>query len=623
MCGERKAVRAPAMEPRPVVAARAAFALAKVVSAGAALQQRLGNHGAQEFATQVARKEASPGSAAGTGSSTGQYSISRPGDAQEREADHVADIIMRMADPSTTLPTKSAPTGAVIQRRCAECEQEGKGPNVQRKEGSAAAPHITSSISAGISALKGVGSPLPASSRAFFEPRFGANLSNVRVHTGSQAADTAGAINARAFTVGHDIAFNAGQYAPHSQEGQRLLAHELTHVIQQGAGGRTEVQRQAEDESTRSTITKGYVAGLSDKEIHLQISAVVRQVRIVDTRSAEYSALLENLALLLQERASRSTKKPPVSSALMQMMVDWHAAGLLDPPYRPADIPEIPPLPVTQAQAATLGLSPSSIVAGGLAVPKFLPEPMPVPPARPPLRLVPPLEPVPPTVPAPVRVPVAVPILVALIVLLWPTETAPPWMDEINPVTGYPYGSPEEYEWVRRLTPSQRDYLDRLRRSRRITPNPADDGEPDPTEVPVPVPKPKPKEKKGEPEPCLSMDVRRKGGHVRHDAYATKVTGSIFDYFVRTPFGLAINYDGLRAPIIVWEVKVGHGWFFNSDYATLRDLKLAKWDVQKNLGLLVAATCGYQHVWSIPDKRVASLLSARWGGFPAVLSIPE
>jgi hypothetical protein len=312
-----------------------------------------------------------------------------------------------------------------------------------------------------------------------------------------------------------------------------------------------------------------------------------------------------------------------VSSALMQMMADWHAAGLLDPPYRPADVPEIPPLPVTQAQAARLGLSLSPIVAGGLAVPKLFPEPMPVPPARPPLRLLPPLEPVTPTVPAPVRVPVAVPILVGLIVLLWPTDTAPPWMDDLNPVTGDPYGSPEEYEWVRRLTPPQRDYLDRLRRSRRITPNPADDGEPDPTQAPVPVPKPKPKEKKREPEPCLSKDVRRKGGHARHDAYATKVTGSIFDYFVRTPVGLAINYDGLRAPIEVFEVKVGHGWFYRAEYAGLRELTLARWDVQKNLGLLVAAACGYRHVWTIPDKSIANMLTARWGGIPAVLNIPE
>jgi hypothetical protein len=74
---------------------------------------------------------------------------------------------------------------------------------------------------------------LRASTREFFEPRFGADFSGVRVHTDSKAAQTASAINARAFTVGRNIAFNAGQYSPHTAEGKYLLAHELTHVVQQ------------------------------------------------------------------------------------------------------------------------------------------------------------------------------------------------------------------------------------------------------------------------------------------------------------------------------------------------------------------------------------------------------
>jgi hypothetical protein len=165
--------------------------------------------------------------------------ISRPGDALEREADRVADAVMRVPAPSSMPANVSSATsvspGAAIQRRCVECEEETKS-NVQRKEGSAEAPQITPSVSAGITALKGGGSPLPASAREFFEPRFGADFSSVRVHTGSQAAETANAINARAFTIGRNIAFNARQYAPHSQEGRHLLAHELTHVVQQSGG---------------------------------------------------------------------------------------------------------------------------------------------------------------------------------------------------------------------------------------------------------------------------------------------------------------------------------------------------------------------------------------------------
>ncbi len=71
------------------------------------------------------------------------------------------------------------------------------------------------------------------SDRAFFEPRFDYDFSQVRVHNGTQAADISRSINARAFTLGNNIAFGSGQYQPHSSEGKRLLGHELTHVVQQ------------------------------------------------------------------------------------------------------------------------------------------------------------------------------------------------------------------------------------------------------------------------------------------------------------------------------------------------------------------------------------------------------
>jgi hypothetical protein len=124
---------------------------------------------------------------------------------------------------------------------------------------------------------------------------------------------------------------------------------------------------------------------------------------------------------------------------------------------------------------------------------------------------------------------------------------------------------------------------------------------------------------------CVSRSVSRRGGNARHDAYATRVSGSTNDYFVQPPLPLVIRitYDGFSPMIRVWEVKVGHGWFFNPAYASLRDTKLALWDGQKNVGLTVAAACGYMHVWSIPDRYVAQLLNARWGGIPPVLNIPE
>lgn len=86
-------------------------------------------------------------------------------------------------------------------------------------------------------ALGSPGRSLDDTTRAFFEPRFRRDFSQVRVHTDATAAESAGAVNARAYTVGRDVVFATGQYAPDSASGKSLLAHELTHVVQQGGGG--------------------------------------------------------------------------------------------------------------------------------------------------------------------------------------------------------------------------------------------------------------------------------------------------------------------------------------------------------------------------------------------------
>jgi len=81
--------------------------------------------------------------------------------------------------------------------------------------------------------LRSPGQPLDAATRAFMEPRLGHNFSQVRVHTDTRAAESAAAVNALAYTVGRDVVFGAGQYAPATGVGQRILVHELTHVLQQ------------------------------------------------------------------------------------------------------------------------------------------------------------------------------------------------------------------------------------------------------------------------------------------------------------------------------------------------------------------------------------------------------
>jgi hypothetical protein len=102
-----------------------------------------------------------------------------------------------------------------------------------------ASPRDAATLNADVAATAAAagGTPLPGASRAYFEPRFGHDFSRVRVHTGSEAAAGARAVRARAYTVGSHIVFGSGEYAPDSMSGKRLLAHELTHVVQQNTHG--------------------------------------------------------------------------------------------------------------------------------------------------------------------------------------------------------------------------------------------------------------------------------------------------------------------------------------------------------------------------------------------------
>ena len=135
----------------------------------------------------------------------------------------MADVVMRMPAPASTASNGTqvsrAPAGATIQRMCAECEEESKAHNVQRKESAADSPQVTPAVASNISVLRGGGSPAACIYSRILEPRFGADFSRVRVHTGARAADTAKSIHAKAFTVEQDIVFGAGQYAPN-----RLMA---------------------------------------------------------------------------------------------------------------------------------------------------------------------------------------------------------------------------------------------------------------------------------------------------------------------------------------------------------------------------------------------------------------
>lgn len=146
-----------------------------------------------------------------------RLSISAPGDALELEANRAADEVMRMPARPARPPTLSQLTTSVsVGRSCDTCASaEGDLASVVAR------------------ATAGGGQALDESAREFMEPRFGRDFTDVRVHTSNAAAESARAMDALAYTVGNDIVFAAGQYAPHTEPGRRLIAHELAHTAQQ------------------------------------------------------------------------------------------------------------------------------------------------------------------------------------------------------------------------------------------------------------------------------------------------------------------------------------------------------------------------------------------------------
>ncbi len=155
--------------------------------------------------------------------------IGSPNDPMEKEADQTAAKVMRMTDSAKAIN----PVGEKkLQRKTEE-------PRIQRKS-EATASTTTAELGASIANTSG-GTPLSNDTKDFMESRFGADFSNVRIHNNSESASMSNQIGAKAFTYGNNIFFNQNQYQPSSSEGKTLLAHELTHTVQQGAA----VQRKA------------------------------------------------------------------------------------------------------------------------------------------------------------------------------------------------------------------------------------------------------------------------------------------------------------------------------------------------------------------------------------------
>ncbi len=199
-----------------------------------------------------------------------KLTVSAPGDRFEREADRMADAVMAGGDgPREPLRPISravqpkfyrkelSPEDMVDSMPPAEAGLEDSEGEIQRSAAGEAGP-LTSGFEQRLQRqASGGGDALPAGTRDFMETRFGYDFSSVRIHHDRGANEVSQQVGARAFTLGNDIFFGRAEYRPESRDGQHLLAHELTHVVQQGEGRiARQIQRQTSCSSYAGYDTK-------------------------------------------------------------------------------------------------------------------------------------------------------------------------------------------------------------------------------------------------------------------------------------------------------------------------------------------------------------------------------
>nr|MBX2826908.1 DUF4157 domain-containing protein [Flavobacteriaceae bacterium] len=223
-------------------------------------------------------------------------------DAYEVEADRVADQVVGMSDGQIN----SGSQGSLVQRKCAACEEEGVQkksigdsitPLVQRRGEASGQGETSQALTQQINSSKGSGNKMDKGTQSFMESRFGADFSQVRVHTGSEAVQMSKDLNAKAFTVGNDVYFNQGQYNPNSSEGKHLLAHELTHTLQQGGVQKKSIQRSCHDGNCESCT-----GGIKDFWVtfYFRIRATRSIMSKIRTMINEAKTILANCCLRLK-----------------------------------------------------------------------------------------------------------------------------------------------------------------------------------------------------------------------------------------------------------------------------------------------------------------------------------
>lgn len=597
------------------------------------------------------------------------------GDRYEQEADRIADAVMQVSTPSdhASPPARIAAMPAqagTVQRQCSACASK-EDELLQRDPTGTGAPAVTAPLRAGIDAQRsGGGAPLAAATRAFMQDRIGYDFSDVRVHADARAAQSASSLWARAFTIGRDIFFNAGEYAPETAAGRRLIAHELAHVVQQGSGVPAGIQRQA------AGGTQKPVEQLSQYEIDSQWPT--RKAEFIQVASSpnklgghqlfaiwhSYWYEMQNLAVSAERRADKAVwSVDRIAYADNKYLFQQGKRDALGPEYQAAAdrldatnfmllaevrllnwledwvdtgghhlvISEVNNKAIEIAKAiamfqdwfapiiyAGLGAVSGGGTSGGGAINEGAladEETLSVkPPSPPSLRII---QGGGGTTP-PARVGGGGAVRTGG-GARGATATAPAIDVEEAPAT-----SPNPRPSLT-LVPEEAPTPQSATSPATTSPSSATGISPalalalaqtyqNPDDV-----------KQG---PCNVRDVKgHLGGNTAHNNFATTVTGgNPNDFRITSPEGWDCVTDGrdLRRPNVVWEVKVGHDWVSDAGVAggSIDAPRLMK----RLLGLekqridcsLAAARCGYSYRFAVDSLEVAQALNVQWKGTPPV-----
>lgn len=254
----------------------------------------------------------------------------------EREADATAARVMRMRQsvpPSRLISPARTESAFSLQRKCAcggacfDCKEDADKPEELRMKSARSGGLVSRPVPPSVHwALRSSGQPFDTSTRTFFEARFGHDFTHVRVHDDQAAANSAREINAQAYTVGQHVVFAPGRYAPRTDEGRRLIAHELTHVAQQASGDlavqrftecsepglATECPKRDPDEESRSRLEPMLAFYVTDPEP----GYLIRSFDIGESR--------------LKTGFRRDPERPKMITTITEPGSTWEVVGLSD-----------------------------------------------------------------------------------------------------------------------------------------------------------------------------------------------------------------------------------------------------------------------------------------------------